>query len=102
LQKLNRPGLHFPCSTEVLESAFGGFKALQGHHGRGTFTSLLAVFATQFDQCTPAKIRERFDRVSNKNVKDWQKSSGLTDSTQSRRTRAYAQARNSETAFSAA
>lgn len=102
LGKSNLSGLRLPCSTEVLESAFGNFKALQGHHGRGTFTTLLAAFATQFDHCTAAKIRERFSRVSNEDVKVWIKSSGLTNSTQSRRTSAYRMARASETLFSAA
>jgi len=102
LEKLDRAAIRLPSSTEVLESGFGGFKALQGYHGRGTFTSLLAVFATQFDQCTAVKIRERFTRVSNKDIKAWLKSSGLTNSTQSRRTRAYAQAKTEETVFSAA
>jgi hypothetical protein len=82
-----------PCSTEVLESAFGSFKTIQRNHGRGTFTSLLAVFPTLFDQCTPAKIRERFKQVTNTDLKDWIRSSGLTNSTQSRRTEAYAQSK---------
>ncbi|MCA9161756.1 MAG: hypothetical protein KDA62_02210 [Planctomycetales bacterium] len=97
LKRLKRAGLRLPCSTEVLESAFGSFKALQGNHGRGTFTSLLSVFANQFDHCTAAKIRERFARVSNQDVKAWLRDSGLTNSTQSRRAKAYAQARPSET-----
>lgn len=102
LEKLDRAGLRLPSSTEVLESGFGGFKALQGYHGRGTFTSLLAIFASQFDTCTAAKIRERFSRVSNKDLQAWLKSTGLTNSTQSRRTRAYAQAKTHETPSSAA
>ncbi len=102
LEKLDCTDIILPSSTEVLESGFGGFKALQGNHGRGTFTSLLAVFATQFDECTAAKIRGRFTKVLNKDVKAWLRSSGLTNSTQSRRTRAYAQAKTNETLFSAA
>lgn len=92
LSALAQADLRLPCSTEVLESAFGSFKAIQGHHGRGTFTSLLSVFATLFDSCTPEKIRERFTRVANRDLKEWLQSSGLTNSTQSRRTQAYAQA----------
>lgn len=71
LKKLDRADLRFPSSTEVLESGFGSFKVLQGNHGRGTFTSLLAVFAAQFDNCTRDKIRDRFARVTNKDVKVW-------------------------------
>lgn len=99
LQLMKVPYTRLPCSTEVLESGFGSFKALQGEHGRGTFTSLLAVFASQFDHCTATKIRERFSRVTNKDLKAWYKQAGLTNSTQSRRTRAYAEARSSGTAF---
>ena len=102
LAKLNRKAIRLPSSTEVLESAFGSFKTLQGNHGRGTFTSLLAVFATQFDTCNAAKIRKRFSEVNNRHLKDWLKSSGLTNSTQSRRTRAYANANATVTAFSSA
>lgn len=103
LSALAEGNIRLPCSTEVLESAFGSFKALQRDHGRGTFTSLLAVFATLFDQCTPGKIRERFSRVKNLDLAEWIRSSNLTNSTQSRRTKAYAQARaaaSTETAFS--
>lgn len=102
LAKLDEPSLRLPSSTEILESGFGGFKARQGYHGRGTFTSLLATFASEFDTCTPEKIRRRFARVGTKDVKAWLKKSSLTDSTQSRRTAAYARANPSETVFSAA
>lgn len=89
LSSLKEEHLRLPCSTEVLESAFGGFKAIQGPHGRGTFTSLLAVFATLFDTCTPEKIRERFASTGNTELQAWIQEAGLTNSTQSRRTRAY-------------
>jgi hypothetical protein len=102
LKKLNRPDIRLPCSTEVLESAFGSFKALQGNHGRGTFTSLLAVFAAQFDTPAPEKIRRRFARVANQDVTAWLTKSGLNNSTQARRTQAYAQAKAAETLCSTA
>jgi hypothetical protein len=94
-EKLNSLGdqtLRLPCSTEVLESAFGSFKAIQRHHNRGTFTTLLAVFPTLFDTCTAEKIRERFRFVSNQHVKNWLTKAGLTNSTQYRRTQAYREA----------
>lgn len=95
--RMNEKKLHFlrdetlclPCSTEVLESAFGSFKAVQHHHNRGTFTTLLAVFPTLFDTCTAEKIRERFGSTSNRDVKTWLTEAGLLNSTQSRRTQAY-------------
>ncbi len=89
LAKLPRPSIRLPCSTEVLESAFGSFKARQGDHGRGTFTSLLATFGALFDRVTPQKIRQRFTRFKNRDLKQWLKDAGLTNSTQSRRTKAY-------------
>lgn len=89
LSAFSEEDLRLPCSTEVLESAFGRFKAIQGPHGRGTFTSLLAVFATLFDTCTPEKIRYRFATTGNAELQSWIQEAGLTNSTQSRRTRAY-------------
>ncbi len=91
LLTLGRDTLRLPCSTEVLESAFGSFKAIQRHHHRGTFTTLLAVFPTLFDRCTPEKIRHRFAAVSNAALKSWFHESNLTNSTQSRQTKAYRQ-----------
>lgn len=88
LEPLKIEGLRLPCSTEVLESAFGSFKAIQRHHNRGTFTTLLATFPTLFDDCTPAKIRERLLRVRNKDLAEWVEAAGLSDSTQARRMRA--------------
>jgi len=92
LHSLRDETLRLPCSTEVLESAFGSFKAIQHHHNRGTFTTLLAVFATLFDTCTAEKIRKRFRSISNRDVKTWLTKAGLTNSTQYRRTRAYREA----------
>lgn len=105
LSALPQADIRLPCSTEVLESAFGAFKAIQRHHGQGTFTSLLACLPTLFDCCDPKKIRERFSRVTNCGLQQWLKASGLTNSTQSRRTEAFRQVRNNAskvTAISAA
>lgn len=85
LKRLSQKGLVLPCSTEVLESAFGSFKVLQRNHSRGSFTTLLATFATLFDTCTTAKIRTRFANVTNKKLKAWIRKAGLTNSTQARR-----------------
>lgn len=88
LEQLAIEGARLPSSTEVLESAFGAFKAIQRHHNRGTFTTLLATFPTLFDDCTSAKIRDRLLRVRNKDLANWVKAAGLADSTQARRMRA--------------
>lgn len=81
--------LRLVCSTEVLESSLAGLKSLQKHHLRGTLTSLLAVFPTLFEKATPESIRHSLDMVSNQNLKNWLHKSGLTNSTQARKTAAY-------------
>lgn len=96
LKALGIPELVLPASTEVLESAFGSFKAIQRTHSRGTFTSLLATFPTLFDQCTPEKIRERFQRVRCKELKEWITAAGLSDSTQNRRMRSARESRQKQ------
>jgi hypothetical protein len=85
LTQLQIEGIRLPCSTEVLESAFGMFKTIQRHHTRGTFTTLLASFPALFDNCSPQKIRKRFPAVTNKQLNDWLKDAGLKNSTQARR-----------------
>ena len=81
-----------PCSTELLESAFGRYKAMQRHHNRGTFTTLLAALPTVLHQFSAESIREQFSRVENKDLKDWLHKNDLLNSTQSRRAKAYAAA----------
>ena len=81
-----------PGSTELLESLFGGYKSMQRHHNRGTFTTLLAALPTLLHQFSAASIREQFSAVSNKALKAWLIEHALLDSTQSRRAKAYAAA----------
>jgi hypothetical protein len=88
LMTLSKRDLVLPASTEILESAFGSFKAIQRTHCRGTFTSLLAVFPTLFDHCTARKIRDRFRQVTNEDLKAWIAEAGLCNSTQARKVRA--------------
>jgi hypothetical protein len=96
LKAFGIPELVLPASTEVLESAFGSFKAIQRTHCRGTLTSLLATFATLFDQCTPEKIRERFRRVGCRELREWITAAGLRDSTQTRRMRSASESRQKQ------
>lgn len=58
-------------STEILESSFGLYKALEGQHSKGGFTSLLASFAALLSDCTPGNVRDSFRRVSTKDMKKW-------------------------------
>lgn len=60
-------------STEILESAFGLYKALEGQHSKGGFTSLLASFGALLQDCDSVKVRDSFRRTSVNNVKQWVK-----------------------------
>jgi hypothetical protein len=93
IESLKLPSLKIPCSSEVLESGFGAFKALVRNHHRGTFTTLLPAFACLFDKCSAEKITRRFSQIRNKHLKQWLDDSGLRNSTQFRRTTAYRQSR---------
>lgn len=81
-----------PGSTELLESVFGSYKAMQRHHNRGTFTTLLAALPTLVHRFSAESIRDQFARVSNKDLRAWLKEKDLLNSTQSRRVAAYAAA----------
>jgi transposase len=58
-------------STEILESAFGMYKSLEGQHSKGGFTSLLASFGALLQDCSEAEVRQSFGRTSVKDVKQW-------------------------------
>lgn len=89
LSRSKHAALRMPVSTEVLESSLGSFKAIQRHHNRGTFTTLLAIFPTLFQITTPEKIRRRLASVSTKNLRKWLAEKGLNNSTQAKKTAAY-------------
>jgi hypothetical protein len=58
-------------STEILESAFGMYKSLEGQHSKGGFTSLLASFGALLQDCSASEVRQSFSRTSVKEVKQW-------------------------------
>jgi hypothetical protein len=58
-------------STEILESAFGLYKSLEGQHSKGGFTSLLPAFGALLRDCTPAEVRESFRRTSVAHTRQW-------------------------------
>jgi hypothetical protein len=58
-------------STEILESAFGLYKSLEGQHSKGGFTSLLPAFGALLRDCTPAEVRESFRRTSVAQTRQW-------------------------------
>lgn len=83
-------GQRLPLSTEILESAFGLFKQLEGQHSKGGFTSLLAAFGALLKPATPASIRRDLTRVSVKQMRTWV-ADPLKTTLASRRKAAYAE-----------
>jgi flagellar motor protein MotB len=90
LRSLKQPDLRVPMSTEVLESVFGRYKQLERQHSHGGFTSLLASFATLLKPITPDEIKEAFEQVSTKEMKQWVKDQ-LGNTLQSKKNQAYAE-----------
>ena len=85
-----RPGERLPLSTEILESAFGLYKQLEGQHSKSGFTSLLACFPALLKPTTPEGVRAAFARTSAKDVTAWvQEHFGST--VPARRNAAYAE-----------
>jgi len=58
-------------STEILESAFGLYKALEGQHSKGGFTSLIASFGALLRNCNPTEVRASLRRTSVASTKQW-------------------------------
>jgi hypothetical protein len=58
-------------STEILESAFGLYKTLEGQQSKGGFTSLLASFGALLKPCTPEEVRKSLGRTRVNDVKHW-------------------------------
>jgi len=79
-----------PLSTEILESAFGRYKQLEGQHSKSGFTGLLACFPALLKPTTAAGVREAFRRVSAKDVNKWVKKH-FSSTVTSRRNAAYAE-----------
>ena len=83
-------GERLPLSTEILESAFGLYKQLEGQQSKSGFTSLLACFPALLKPATPDGVRDGFARVSAKEVKAWVKKH-FGSTVTSRRNAAYAE-----------
>jgi hypothetical protein len=83
-----RPDERLPLSTEILESSFGLYKQLEGHHNKGGFTSLLASFGALRKPATAESIRRDLSRVSVQAMRTWVKTNLKTTVT-SKRNAAY-------------
>ena len=80
-------------STEILESAFGLYKAFEGQHSKGGFTSLIAAFPALLTDCTSSKVSQSMKQVSNARLKQWVRQNVDTTLT-SKRNLAYAESTN--------
>lgn len=66
-----RPGERLPGSTEVLESCFGRYKALEKGQSQGGFTSLLAAFGSLLAEATSRTVEQALRGVPTQGVRDW-------------------------------
>jgi hypothetical protein len=66
-----RPGERLPGSTEVLESCFGKYKALEKGQSRGGFTGLLASFGAFLTRATTEAVEQAMRAVPTQEVWDW-------------------------------
>jgi hypothetical protein len=66
-----KPGERFPGSTEVLESCFGKFKALEKQQSRGGFTQLLLGFGALLAKLTTATVRQAMQASRTIDVRAW-------------------------------
>lgn len=66
-----KKGEHLPGSSEVLESAFGKFKEIEGNQSKRGFTGLLLALPTIFGQLTPDTVREALGSVKTQCVVQW-------------------------------
>lgn len=72
-EKKLKPGERLSLSTEILESAFGLFKQLEGQHSKGGFTGLIAALPALLVKVTPHKIQQAFATVSSADARNWVK-----------------------------
>jgi hypothetical protein len=66
-----KPGGRLPGSTEVLESCFGRFKALEKDQSKGGFTSLLLGFGALFAEATMEGVLGAMRAVPTARIKEW-------------------------------
>jgi hypothetical protein len=66
-----RPGERLPGSTEVLESCFGKYKALEKGQSQGGFTGLLVAFGSLLARATTQAVDQAMRLVPTQEVWDW-------------------------------
>ena len=83
-----RAGERLPGSTEILESSFGKWKALEGEHAKGGFTQLVLGYAALLGETTSGLIGRALEATPMKQVTHWcREHLGVT--LQAKRTAAY-------------
>jgi hypothetical protein len=91
-----RCGERLPGSSEVIESCFGKFKALEREQSKGGFTSLVLALAACVSERTKEVVHEALQSSRTQQMRDWIKTK-LGDTLGSKRRIAY-RAREAETA----
>jgi hypothetical protein len=83
-----RPGERLPGTTEVLESCFGKYKALEDVQSKGGFTGLVLSLGAMVSAWTAESIGEALERCRVRDVLVWCREA-LGRSVQSQRQQAY-------------
>lgn len=81
-------GERLPGSSEVLESAFGKFKEIEGNQAKGGFTGLLLALPAIFSNLTAEKVRKALEFAKTQDIIQWVRDH-LGQSHQSKRCLAY-------------
>src|SRR5262249_11787534 len=81
-------GERLPGSSEVLESAFGKFKEIEGNQSRGGFTALLLALPAILGGLTADTVRKALEFAKTQDITEWVRDH-LGESHQSKRRAAY-------------
>lgn len=81
-------GERLPGSSEVLESAFGKFKEIEGNQSKGGFTALLLALPAILGGLTADTVRKALEFAKTKDITRWIRDR-LGESHQSKRRAAY-------------
>jgi hypothetical protein len=70
-ERLLRGKNHLPCSTEILESGFSLYKALEKQHSKSGFTNLLLAIPVLLRETTSKEVEAAFSKIKVSDVKQW-------------------------------
>lgn len=68
--KISKP-IHYLGSSEVIESLFGKFKALEGDHASSGFTSLILAIPGLLGEMDKSIINAAMSEISTLDIKEW-------------------------------